>query len=590
MADTDVTIRIDASGNASIVMQETAQHADNLSKVVTTGLGVAFGDILTEAANFATEALRQLGEVFVDAFNEAQQDELMSVRLAQQVRNVGAETGITNDFLSQMVDKYRDLAGGSDDVVKATESILLRFTNITKDIYPQALQLSADLAATMGTDMTSAAQMLGRALEDPASGMMLLRRAGVVLDADQQNLIKSMEKAGDTTGAQALLMKDLAGIVGGTAAAAANTMSGRWAIMQAHLEDVAKGIMGKLLPPLEQLFDQYIKPNIPVIEAFGEKLGEWALTIFPQVVKAISDAIVFVQTYWPGIQAAIQPVVDAVGGILKALGELVGAIFGDMFKTADEKTTGMSNGFALVMQAIFNTATQSLNLVRDIFTTVTRLIKGDWQGVWSDISDTVVNAWGEIFGKSSASTATIQNLMGTVGKALKGDWQGVWDDISAHLELTWILMRGKMARALEDMQNGFINFWNTMSPLVKQLLTIFVPGLGTAVYSVMSADVSKLNSYIQQATTMQAWNAAGQSTDTLKAMLNALPGRAGGGPVNANQPYIVGEHGPELFVPRNAGMVQPSVTNNWNYSPHYQSTPANDPVASFAIMRAMVSQ
>jgi hypothetical protein len=36
------------------------------------------------------------------------------------------------------------------------------------------------------------------------------------------------------------------------------------------------------------------------------------------------------------------------------------------------------------------------------------------------------------------------------------------------------------------------------------------------------------------------------------------PGRASGGPVDANQPYMVGERGPELFVPRVAGGIVPS--------------------------------
>jgi len=38
-----------------------------------------------------------------------------------------------------------------------------------------------------------------------------------------------------------------------------------------------------------------------------------------------------------------------------------------------------------------------------------------------------------------------------------------------------------------------------------------------------------------------------------------LPGRANGGPVSSNQPYIVGERGPELFVPGTGGTV---VNNN----------------------------
>jgi len=37
-----------------------------------------------------------------------------------------------------------------------------------------------------------------------------------------------------------------------------------------------------------------------------------------------------------------------------------------------------------------------------------------------------------------------------------------------------------------------------------------------------------------------------------------LPGRAMGGPVNANQPYIVGERGPEVFLPASSGTIIPN--------------------------------
>lgn len=40
---------------------------------------------------------------------------------------------------------------------------------------------------------------------------------------------------------------------------------------------------------------------------------------------------------------------------------------------------------------------------------------------------------------------------------------------------------------------------------------------------------------------------------------NGLPGRASGGPVMAGQPYVVGEHRPELFVPSENGTIVPSV-------------------------------
>jgi hypothetical protein len=42
------------------------------------------------------------------------------------------------------------------------------------------------------------------------------------------------------------------------------------------------------------------------------------------------------------------------------------------------------------------------------------------------------------------------------------------------------------------------------------------------------------------------------------AMMAYIPGRQNGGPVGANSPYIVGEVGPELFIPSSAGTIVPN--------------------------------
>ena len=56
--------------------------------------------------------------------------------------------------------------------------------------------------------------------------------------------------------------------------------------------------------------------------------------------------------------------------------------------------------------------------------------------------------------------------------------------------------------------------------------------------------------------------------------MSFLKGMAKGGPVSGKTPYMVGEKGPELFVPNSAGSIVPnnklnggsgSVTNNNNY-------------------------
>lgn len=42
----------------------------------------------------------------------------------------------------------------------------------------------------------------------------------------------------------------------------------------------------------------------------------------------------------------------------------------------------------------------------------------------------------------------------------------------------------------------------------------------------------------------------------LVSSLLGLPGRATGGPVSAGRPYVVGERGPELFVPNGGGRIE----------------------------------
>lgn len=54
---------------------------------------------------------------------------------------------------------------------------------------------------------------------------------------------------------------------------------------------------------------------------------------------------------------------------------------------------------------------------------------------------------------------------------------------------------------------------------------------------------------------------SGLLAGTLGALFG-LPGRAQGGLVAPQRPYLVGERGPELFVPASAGRVEPNVRNS----------------------------
>jgi len=50
-------------------------------------------------------------------------------------------------------------------------------------------------------------------------------------------------------------------------------------------------------------------------------------------------------------------------------------------------------------------------------------------------------------------------------------------------------------------------------------------------------------------------NAGGGLVTALAGLLGGSPGRATGGPVSPLRPYVVGERGPELFVPTSSGSI-----------------------------------
>ncbi len=56
-------------------------------------------------------------------------------------------------------------------------------------------------------------------------------------------------------------------------------------------------------------------------------------------------------------------------------------------------------------------------------------------------------------------------------------------------------------------------------------------------------------------------------TGAFSATGTSLPGRANGGPVAANQAYMVGERGPEVFVPNSSGQIASGINVTVNTLP-----------------------
>ena len=247
--------------------------AENI-KAGLGAVGVAVGTFLKSSVDTASNA------------------EKTNANLAQTLKSTKGVAGMTMQSLNDLTQAMVNNTTFSGGEVKAGEAMLLTFTNIGKDVFPQATSAMLDFAQKMGTDPTNAAMTLGKALNDPVNGLSKLTRSGVTFTDQQKKQITTMQKAGDTAGAQKLMIAELNKEFGGQAAAAADTYAGKQKQLQNQLNSVKSAIGTALIPILQAL----IKPITPVLQAIAQ-----FVTANPKLTAAILAVIAVVGTLVGGI-------------------------------------------------------------------------------------------------------------------------------------------------------------------------------------------------------------------------------------------------------------------------------------------------
>lgn len=147
-------------------------------------------------------------------------------QLDSAIVSTGMAAGLTSRELQDMADSLQAVTTFGDEAVIGMQSILLTFTKIGKETFPEATKAVLDISTRMGTDLKSSALQLGKALNDPIRGLDGLSRAGIQFSDVQKEAIKAMASTGDMAGAQAEILKELSTQFGGAAEAARDTFGG----------------------------------------------------------------------------------------------------------------------------------------------------------------------------------------------------------------------------------------------------------------------------------------------------------------------------------------------------------------------------
>ncbi|MDQ2995468.1 MAG: hypothetical protein M3R61_00210 [Chloroflexota bacterium] len=606
MSDYTLNIIVNGQDGASAPLQDVAQQLKGVGDAAdSTGgqTGGFFSNLLATAggflaANVIGSIAGQFKDFVVGGIADAQGAAQLMASTEQTITTMGNAAGMSAQQVADMASSLSDAAGKSlfgDDKIQQASNLLLTFGAVKGATFDAATALTVDLAAALGGEPQAQAMMLGKALNDPIKGMSALGKAGLTFSAEQKAAIKAMQESGDMAGAQALIIAELNKQVGGQAEAQAKAAGGM-VQFQARLGEVGETIGAALLPVLASVANTLLTTVIPGIE----KAADWLGANLPGAIATLTAAVGPVVT-WLGanLPGAIATLTAAVGPVLAAFTQMsagssaLGGALGDLSAV----WTQLQPAIATVVGAVSA-------LVMAVFGQVQTFL--DAHG--ADIQATLTDAWTQIMeivkvgialynaiippvllaiaGFITAHGATIQRILGNT-----------WDAIKALIDAALTLIRGVLTAALQLIQGDWSGAWETIKTMsariVSDLITVIKAGLDNLrlVFtgaidaiktawdvlvtgaSVIGANIiAGIISGVKSGVSALASAVQAAAQGALDAAKNALglggssgggggggssdpAARASGGPVSGGTPYMVGEQGPELFVPRTSGAI-----------------------------------
>jgi hypothetical protein len=220
-------------------LNEASREAKGSLEAMGESLGVAGrvmqamgpGGIAAAAGiGLTVEALKKMVEAAADG-------ELATAKINGMLAATGSASGKTAEQLEELANALSTTTLATKEQLLGAETQLLAFHSVMGKTFDDTIALAQDLATSGFGSLAENAVRLGRVLEDPANNLEALRRAGILFSSDLKEQIKTLESSGQHFEAQRLIIEDLTSKVGGTGAAAGNTLTGAFhAFGQTYVE------------------------------------------------------------------------------------------------------------------------------------------------------------------------------------------------------------------------------------------------------------------------------------------------------------------------------------------------------------------
>jgi hypothetical protein len=338
---------------------ETEDAAKDVSALAggLSALGGMAAGALTAGLAVAVAGLVALSGGLGFAVSEAAEAEVVLAQLGATIRSMG--TGFEASQVIEWVEDLSLVTGIADDTIQVAANRLLTFANIAQDDFSRALTLTTDLSVGWGKSMEEAANMVGKALNDPLVGMSALSRVGITFTEEQQEMIKTMQEVGDLAGAQAIIFAELTKQVGGSGEAFGNTLTGSLNKIKNIFSEAAESIGSLFVPAIKSVVDFVLPPLLEGLE-FVNSIVETVkghFEVFSMQVAAGVDPVlafgnVLLNLFPPWLHESIMVFIEGLFSLRNAFagtGDQAGSllrVWGDTFKVVLQETLPNAIAFA----------------------------------------------------------------------------------------------------------------------------------------------------------------------------------------------------------------------------------------------------
>lgn len=592
-----VEILGDASG-AQKAMRSVEESSDNLGEnMKRLGKGIAGAFASQQIAAFAK-----------DAVGAAMEDAKAQALLAQQLK---ATTNATADQIAaveQFIEKTQNSTGVLDDELRPALATFVRFTGDASKAQ-DLLTLAMDISAGTGKDLGTVSTALARAY---AGNTGALARLGIQTKDASGKALEFDE-----------IQQQLNKTFGGQTAAAADTAAGKMKIAQANFESLKEEVGFALIPVMGQLVDvimpvvdlfNSLPDNVQqVIVVFG--VGAVA-------AKAMSTSLQGLGLAASTAQLALLPLAALMlvlniratqaANKQRFLNEYTSEYAGyldDANRANAASARGAKDGALALSMAAFaqialnkekgetiSYAEAELRAFRDLArenpaqakalleqASFVDMLNGE-KSTYLGIIEEEIGAAARLNQQQIESNELIDEQTEAVG-ALTEAWKvalGIFDQKAAWNNVTESVdkLNEAAAEAFGDPSQENLRKYEEQLAAVYGSVAAYIEVLGDVPADKQTLILAKLNTgdiagavaildaltkertvplrITPGVTRAQAIQEQMENLAFLEALVG-VPLRANGGPVTSGVPYVVGERGPELFVPSSSGSIVPRI-------------------------------